>query len=613
MIDMTMLKRYARAAEYDSLVTSDVMVPMRDDVHLATDIFFPTAKGEPVHGQFPTILGRTPYDKAAPFLTVLPEPEFFVKRGYAVVRQDVRGRFGSEGDFYPYVNEGSDGYDTVEWIAKQPWSNGLVGTNGHSYSASVQDAVALERPPHLKAMFIGGGSTNYHMDTGGTGGAFRLVHNLMYSLHLASDMEKEARKGRILRARLAECGKNAGEWLKRPLSKQIAIFEGISEAKKWYTDWIEHADFDEYWKQKGYCPEEYFDQYPDIPMYRSVGHYEQYSRSSIVSHVELAKRNDSPAFLQYGPWAYGEVGDVEFGPEYPSNDRHERDRDEQMRFFDQFLKGIDTGISDEPKMKIFVMGGGNGIKSDQGRMSHGGRWCLEEVWPLPQTKLTTYHFHADGTLRSETPEVDAPSSSYSYDPENPVPTIGGRYAYPRDTSGPRDQSCKQDFFGCDDDLPLSSRPDVLSFTTPPLEEDAEVVGPVEVKLWASSSVADTDFTAKLIDVCPPNEDYPHGYALGLTDGIIRARYRESLESSVLMQIGKVYEFTIDLWQLCNVFTAGHRIRVDISSSNFPALDANPNTGEDIGRHTRTIVAHNTIWHDAEHPSHVVLPIIPGSL
>jgi len=286
-----MLKRYTRAADYDSCVTSELMVPMRDGVNLATDIYVPALNSKPVDGKFPSILGRTPYNKAVPLRSVLPDPEFFVKRGYVVFQQDVRGRFQSEGEFYPYINEGPDGYDTVEWIAHQPWSNGLVGTTGHSYSASVQDAVALERPPQLKAMFIGGGSTNYHMDTEGTGGAFRLVHNLMYSLHLARDMEKDARKAKVISTWLAECEKNAGDWLKRPLSKQISIFGGVAEAKKWYSDWIEHANFDDYWRQKGYCPEEYFDQYPDIPIYRSVGHYEQYSRSSIVSHVELVNRN----------------------------------------------------------------------------------------------------------------------------------------------------------------------------------------------------------------------------------------------------------------------------------------------------------------------------------
>jgi putative CocE/NonD family hydrolase len=217
---------------------------MRNGTRLATDIYLPAKNGESVEGKFPTLLGMTPYDKTDLSSGALPKPEFFAKRGYAVARQDVRGRFGSEGEFYPYVNEGRDGYDTVEWIAKQPWSNGLVGTTGASYSGAVQDALAREKSPHLKAMFVGGGTTNYHMDTQGTGGAFRLVHNLMYSLHLAM-----AEADPVQRGWLAECEKNAGEWLKKPLSMQISIFENVPTAKKWYTDWVEHQDFDDYWKQ----------------------------------------------------------------------------------------------------------------------------------------------------------------------------------------------------------------------------------------------------------------------------------------------------------------------------------------------------------------------------
>ena len=623
MTGISLLKRYARIAEYDYVVKRDVMVTMRDGVRLATDIYLPAQNGEPVEGKFPTLLERTPYNKGQPLQTpgatvwrsiTLEEPKFFVERGYAFVRQDVRGRFVSEGEFYPYVNEGSDGYDTVEWIAGQSWSNGLVGTRGHSYQAAVQDALAREKPPHLKAMFVGEGTTNYHMDSQGTGGAFRLAHDLMYSLSLAINVEKSVRENSALRAWLTECEKNAGDWLKKPLSGQISIFEGVATAKKWYSDWIEHQDYDDYWKQNGYCSEGFYGQYPDIPIYRYTGHYAQFSRSGIVSYIELAKIHESPTFLQYGPWydLCQEYGDVEFGPEYPSNDRRERVRDEQLRFFDQFLMGLDTDILDEPKVKVFVMGGGNGSKSVQGKMTHGGRWRFEEVWPLPQTKFTRYYLHSDGTLKLELPAVDVSPSSYSYNPNDPVPTIGGPYAYPRYTSGPRDQLYRKGIFGCKDDLPISSRPDVLSFITPQLEEDIEVIGPVMLKFWASSSVVDTDFTAKLIDVYPPNEDYPHGYALGLIDGIIRARYRESLERSVLMEAGKVYEFTIDLWQMCNLFKAGHKLRLDISNSNFPAFDVNPNTGERVGYHTRTVVAHNTIYHDAEHLSHIVLPVISKS-
>jgi putative CocE/NonD family hydrolase len=468
--------------------------------------------------------------------------------------------------------------------------------------------MARENPPHLTAMFVGGGTTNYHFDTEGTGGAFRQVHNLLYSLILASTLPK-VRRNRPVLAWLEECEKNAGEWMKKALSKQIAIFEGVPEAYKWYSDWVDHADFDEYWQQGGYCSEGFYDQYPDIPVYRSTGHYGQESRSSIVTYIELAKINKAPTFLQYAPWAAYEAGEVEFGPEYPSDDRRDRMRDEHLKFFDQFFMDIDTGILDEPKVKVFMMGGGEGNKSINGRMIHGGTWRLEESWPLPGTKFTEFYLHPDGTLKPEIPEFADSSTSYSYDPKDPVPTLGGTYAYPRERSGPWDQRSRLGYYMCQDDLPFSAREDVLTFQTLPLDENIEIIGSLTMKLWASSSAVDTDFTAKLIDVYPPSEDYPHGFALGLMDSIIRARYRESFEKPVLMEKGKIYEFTIDLWQVSNLFQAGHRIRLDISSSNFPAFDVNPNTGEKIGYHTGTVVARNTIYHDAAHPSHVVLPVV----
>ncbi|MFC2007011.1 CocE/NonD family hydrolase [Chloroflexota bacterium] len=604
---------------------------MRDGVRLATDIHLPAKNGKPVEGKLPTLLNRTPYStrgpaiahegKVPPFydrktynrpgIPIVPtngEPEFFARRGYAVVLQNVRGRFGSEGEFNPYINDDRDGYDCIEWAAKQPWSNSCIGTYGSSYGAMCQGGTALLKPPHLKALFFQGGSLNYHADTEGTAGAFRLAHNLLYSLFLASEQADSTQ-----RAWFEECEEHLEEWLKKSLSKQIEIFEDVPTAKKWYKDWVDHQDFDDYWKQGGYCSDGHYDQYPDVPIYRYTGYYNMYHRSSLVAYKELKKLHKSPVFLHYGPGCYGLAGDAEYGPEYPSNDQRERMVDEQLRFFDQFLKEIETGLLDEPKVKVYVIGGGRGMKSTQGRMIHGGRWRLEEDWPLPQTKFAKYHLHSDGALKPEPPKESAATTSYSFDPNDPVPTIGGLYSYPREMSGPRDQTCSLEIFGCKDTLPISSRLDVLSFVTPRLEEDMELVGPVTVKLWASSSALDTDFTAKLIDWCPPNAHYPHGFALGLTDSIIRARYRESFEKQVLMQPGTVYEFTIDLWSVCNLFKAGHRIRLDISSSNFPALDVNPNTGERIGYHTGTVVAYNTIYHDAEHPSHIVLPVIPKGM
>ena len=295
----------------------------------------------------------------------------------------------------------------------------------------------------------------------------------------------------------------------------------------------------------------------------------------------------------------------------------------QSKWFDQTLKGKNTGILDEPPVKIFVMGGGNGRMNAAGRMNHGGRWRFENEWPLARTQHTKYFLHGDGLLRAAQQVRAEPPSSYFYDPENPVPTIGGTSYFVRGSGmeedlaatffvpyGAYDQREKPEFLGCHTSMPLSSRQDVLVFQTSPLADDQEVTGPVIVKLWASSSAVDTDFTAKLIDVCPPNKDYPNGYAMDLTDSIVRARYRYGFEQIELMTPGEIYGFTIELPPTSNLFKAGHRIRLDISSSNYPTYDRNPNNGEPYMSDSKSVVAHNFIYHDVLHRSHVVLPIIP---
>jgi putative CocE/NonD family hydrolase len=263
-------------------------------------------------------------------------------------------------------------------------------------------------------------------------------------------------------------------------------------------------------------------------------------------------------------------------------------------------------------VRIFVMGGGDGRKTYDGRLNHGGAWRDEAEWPLARTQYTAYYLHADGTLGPTPPAADDPPSGYSFDPRDPVPTIGGNISVGFELlpNGGYDQRGAPMFYGCTDTLPLAARPDVLVFQTPPLEQNVEVTGPLAVKLWASSSAVDTDFTAKLIDVYPPNPDYPDGYALNLSDSIIRARYRKDRTRPEFLTPGDVAEFEIVLYPTSNLFARGHRIRLDISSSNFPRFDVNPNTGEPLGQHRRVEVAQQTIYHDATHPSHIVLPVIP---
>jgi putative CocE/NonD family hydrolase len=599
---------YTRPEEYEVAIYRDVMVPMRDGVRLATDLYFPSRNGALAEGKFPAILDRTPYDKV-PRATAANDPEYFAKRGYVFAFQDERGHGASEGEFYIYLNLGRDGYDTVEWIAEQPWSNGVVATSGYSYDGISQNAIARENPPHLRAMFPANATANYHQDVEGTNGAFRLAHNLLYTLNQAK-RDRRARQCPAIDAWLTICEQNIRDWFKKPLSKHIDLFKQVPLAQKWYSDWVHHQDYDDYWRQNGYSFEGFHQKCPDIPTYYYGGWYDFHNRGTINNYTGIAKIHKSPTFLMIGPWCHGPAaarqtwqGDAEFGPDSSMDWTEER-----LRFYDQFIMGKDTGLLNEPRVRIFVMGGGDGRKNKAGKINAGGYWRLEDAYPLPQTRYTNFYLQPEGGLSPETPPSDAPPHKYSFDPSDPVPQIGGNYTFPFGM-GPQDQVCKPSILGCRDSLPLSARSDILVFTTPTLDKDVEVVGPLVVRLWASSTALDTDFTAKLVDSYPANGDYPGGYAMIIQDSIIRARYRESYEKQTLMTPGQIYEFAIDMWGTANVFKAGHQIRLDISSSNYPTFDVNPNTGEKIGYHTRTIIAENTVYSDREHPSHITLPII----
>lgn len=605
----TKIVGYTRPEEYEVAIFRNVMVTMRDGVRLATDLYFPSRNGALAEGRFPAILDRTPYDKV-PRATAANDPEYFAKRGYVFVFQDERGHGASEGEFYIYLNLGRDGYDTVEWIAEQPWSNGVVATSGYSYDGISQNAIARENPPHLRAMFPAYATANYHQDVEGTNGAFRLAHNLLYTLNQAK-RDRRARQCPAIDAWLTVCEENIRGWFEKPLSKHIDLFKEVPLAQKWYSDWVHHQDYDDYWRQNGYSFEGFHQNYPDIPSYYYGGWYDFHNRGTINNYTGVVKIHKSPTFLMIGPWCHGPgaarqtwQGDAEFGPDSAIDWTEER-----LRFYDQFIMGKDTGLLKEQRVRIFVMGGGNGRRNEAGKMNAGGHWRLEDAYPLPQTRYTNYYLQPEGGLSPETPSFDAPPHKYSFDPSDPVPQIGGNYTFPFGM-GPQDQVCKPSILNCRDSLPLSARSDVLVFVTPPLDKDIEVIGPLVVRLWASSTALDTDFTAKLVDHYPANEDYPGGYTMIIQDSIIRARYRESYEKQTLMTPGKIYEFAIDMWGTANLFKAGHQIRLDISSSNYPTFDVNPNTGEKIGYHTRTVIAENTVYNDREHPSHITLPTVP---
>jgi uncharacterized protein len=597
------------SANYDVMVATNIMVPMRDGVRLATDVYLPARDGAVVPGQFPVLVSRTPYGKE-------PAPgsrnvaRYFAQRGYVVVVQDCRGRYDSQGTFYIDVNEGKDGYDTVEWAARQPWSNGKVGTYGGSYLAQAQNALAVLRPPHLAAMFVMVGTSNYFDEGAYRGGAFTLLHNLVYPLILAAT-SPEAQRNPTLRAALLQEGhEQIAGWLRaypfRPNASPL-LLSPVNQ--RWFQDFVDHPYYDEYWKQNGFNFEVAYDKYPDIPIYFLSGWYDLFERGTLHNFLGLASRHKSPTKLLMGPWVHGIgprfAGDVDFGP-----DAEVDLLAEQQRWFDQVLKGENTGILEQTPVRLFVMGGGDGLRTKSGRMEDGGRWLATTAWPPPGTSFRAYYLHGDGNLNEQFPG-DESATTYQFDPKHPVPTIGGQIDSGKEfvPDGPRDQRCDLKIMGCDNELPLSSRRDVLVFQTEPLASDVVIAGPVTVELWISSSAPDTDFTAKLVDVAPGNADYPWGYAMNLADRIIRVHSGDDVAAPKLLAPGEIRKVTIDLIGVANRFRAGHRIRVDISSSNFPFLDVNPNTGERSGYPTHEVTALNTLYHDRERPSHITLPIM----
>ena len=596
------------AISLDVLERHDVMASMRDGVRLACDIYLPAHDGEFVGGSYPAILERTPYDKTQR----VDIGRYFARNGYVFVAQDVRGRFQSEGEWYAFAHEAPDGYDTVEWIAAQPWCNGQVGTVGASYAGSDQSALATLNPPHLAAMAVRVGASNYHHSSMRHNGAAELRF-LVYAFRMAVT-SKKAREDPTVKSAVTQAFAQVDDWLLRlPFVRGVSPLQLLPSYEGWIHDVLTHGDYDEYWKQRGYAISEYYDEHADVPTYYIGAWYDSYARSTCENFAALSQRKGSLQKLIMGPWTHGAErvsfsGDVEFGPQAKLDDLNHF----QRRWFDQVLKDLDNGIAQEPKVILFVMGGGSGEKDASGRLQHGGAWRFEDAWPLAHTRYTDYYLHADGSL---SPDLagEAPPTRYTFDPRDPVPTIGGNLSAgdPVLLAGGYDQRGDPRFFRSADRLPLNARPDVVSFQTAPLVRDLEVTGPLEVVLYASSSAVDTDFTAKLLDVYPPSPDYPEGVALNLTDSIIRARYRNGPERCELMEPGQVYAFRFPLYPTGNVFAAGHRIRLDISSSNFPRFDVNPNTGGPLGRERRAVVAHQCIYHDPEHPSHLVLPVIPS--
>jgi hypothetical protein len=584
----------------------NLMIPMRDGVRLATDVYRPARGGTPLDEKLPVLLQRTPYGKTGSSL--VESARYFAANGYVVALQDVRGAYASEGVFTKYIGEGEDGFDTIEYLSKLPYANGKVGMWGTSYAAHVQANAAKLEPKALATIVLNmGGMSNGWDHKVRNHGAFEL-QQLTWAFHqLEAETDDPLVKEHLARAPIES-------WLEAlPLRKGLNPLSIAPNFEDYILEMATHGDYDDdYWKHRDVNWQEHYDETLDIPMIHVSGWYDSYAGGTIQNFVELSKRKTSPIYLLMGPWTHGGntrsyAGDVEFGPEAA---RADFPCEFHLRWFDRFLKGVEA--AEEEPVRIFLMGTGDGHKDENGRLYHGGRWITASSWPLPETTEVRYYFHGDGSLSKSPPTERERATTYTFDPRDPVPTLGGAFSStsPVFEPGAYHQEEREGIYGAKPPfLPLSARPDVVVFQTAPLAFDVEVVGPIEVELHASSTALDTDFTVKLVDVYPPSSDFPSGFEMNLTDGILRARYRNGPERQELVTPGEIYRLTIEPFPTANVFKKGHRIRVDVSSSNFPRFDVNPNTGEPLGMNRRMQNADNTLYHEAGHPSHVVLPIL----
>ena len=620
---------------YEIHLSENVMIEARDGVLLATDIYRPAIKGQALPRTFPVLLQRTPYNKSEIELAA-NEAHWFAKRGYIVVIQDCRGCFESGGDIDFLIPEAEDGVDTINWIAQQDWCNGQIGTWGCSWASWTQTAPAALGAKPINAMVPNMSGASAHESSVRQGGALELRFLAWAFWHSAYNTQEKLNADH---AALNFGAPSFSDWLTRmPIRRgqtQLAI---VPPYEEWAFDILCKADYSEYWDHPSLNPRKHFDRFSDAPTLIVGGWYDSYTRGSFDLFSGLTAKKHGPIRVLMGPWTHGGrtpelsyAGDVEFGVEaaLPSF------MEVHLRWFDRWMRGVGNGLDAEAPIQLFVMGGGSGQRLPNGRLDHGGCWRDEHEWPLARSRFSDYYLHADGSLSTATPEVQSSSTTYRFDPAKPVPSCGGNVSSLREllplpagvadpsyaaraerqrnvmAPGGFNQIERHDLYGCQPPyLPLGSRPDVLVFQTEPLTEALEVTGPIEVKLWVSSSAVDTDFTAKLIDVYPPSRWYPLGYALNLSDSIMRLRYRNGFEKPELVNPGEIVSLTITLYPTSNLFMPDHRIRLDISSSNFPRFDVNPNTGEAIGTERRRVVADNTVFHQAEYASRVILPVIP---
>jgi putative CocE/NonD family hydrolase len=571
----------ASAAGNSIVIERNVAMKTRDGVTLMADIYRPAGDGA-----FPVLLQRTPYNKDSSEVLARKAAE----RGYVFVAQDVRGRYASEGEWYPFKHEKDDGYDAVEWAALLPNSNGKVGMAGGSYVGATQMLAAISRPPHLAGICPVVTASNFHENWTYQGGAFEQWFNESWTTVLAADTFSRT----IQQDANALVGSAVLPLNRYPVFNIKTAQDGVGLTHilaPYFQDWLDHPAYDSYWKQ--WSIEENY-QNIDVPALTIAAWYDIFQGGSVRNYLglkahgatEAARSNEHLVVAIGGHAGWGSmIGEVNFGPDAPLDEN-----DISLDWYDYLFQGKKNEFASDKPVKIFVMG--------------ENKWRDEAAWPLERAKETRYFLHSAGKANSASGngflylgqmEFRAERrDSYVYDPANPVPTVGGPLCCDAAhlAPGPRDQKA------------VEERADVLVYSTPPLDRDTEVTGPVTLDLYASSSAVDTDFTAKLVDV------WPNGFAQNLAEGILRARFRDSRDAAKPIVPGKIYEYKIDMWATSNLFQKGHVIRLEVSSSNFPRFDRNLNTGKPASTDSTFMKATNTIYHDAAHPSALVLPVVP---
>ena len=627
---------------FEALERSHVLIPMRDGTRLAADVFVPARDGEPIGERLPTILLRTPYDRRAFEKGWAP---YFASHGFVTIAQDCRGTFGSEGSFRPFIDEAEDGADTLAWIDRQPWSDGRVGMWGGSYSGYTQFAAATQGPKNLVSLAPAHCATRSWRSAMRHGGAFELRWMAWSLWHAAANRRPDTLLEPWVAAALDGSAISVREWLEHlPLREGTTALRLAPGYERWLLQAMRTGDEDQFWQQPGLAPILHLDRFPSCSVLLLGSWYDSYARSTIEWYAALSADERFDVRLLMGPWNHSGFesrtsGDVDLGPRAPLRDPREL----HLRWFastlrDEPLATPDaTDDGDRAPIRYFLMGGGSGHRTSAGGLDHGGDWRSSSSWPPAEVREVTLWLGEVEDLRASPSQAHTAETTFRFDPARPVPTIGGSVSSLGDiASTPRgfvsgqqaggvhryvdivrpggfDQVDGPEWSGSGRPrIPLAARPDVLVWRTPPLAQSATLIGSVHVRLWVSTSAVDTDFTAKLIDEHPTSESHPFGYALNLTDSIIRLRYREGTTAAPVIP-GEIVPITIELYPTANVFAVGHRIRIDVSSSNFPRFDVNPNTGEPLARERRRVAADNTVHHDHEHPSSIALPVVGGSL